>query len=75
MLAYNTAPLVSCDFNGASVSSTFDGDLTKVLGKEGKLVKMIAWYDNETGYSARMLDLARHMLTGSWKASCCCGCK
>lgn len=54
VLAYNTAPLVSIDFNHDPASSTFDASLTKVL--EGKLVKVIAWYDNEWGFSNRMLD-------------------
>ncbi len=66
-LAYTEEPLVSNDFNGTEVSSTVDASLTKVLGKEGTLVKVIAWYDNETGYSTRMLDLARYMMTGSYK--------
>ncbi len=54
VLAYNEAPLVSIDFNHDPASSTFDATLTKVL--EGKLVKVIAWYDNEWGFSNRMLD-------------------
>lgn len=54
VLAYNEAPLVSIDFNHDPASSTFDASLTKVL--EGKLVKVIAWYDNEWGFSNRMLD-------------------
>ncbi len=54
VLAYNEAPLVSVDFNHDPASSTFDASLTKVL--EGKLVKVIAWYDNEWGFSNRMLD-------------------
>jgi glyceraldehyde 3-phosphate dehydrogenase (phosphorylating) len=54
VLAYNEAPLVSIDFNHDPASSTFDATLTKVM--EGKLVKVIAWYDNEWGFSNRMLD-------------------
>ncbi|MEM6998236.1 MAG: type I glyceraldehyde-3-phosphate dehydrogenase [Pseudomonadota bacterium] len=54
VLAYNEAPLVSVDFNHDPASSTFDATLTKVL--EGNLVKVIAWYDNEWGFSNRMLD-------------------
>jgi len=53
ILAYNTAPLVSVDFNHDSHSSTFDATLTKV---SGRLVKVGAWYDNEWGFSNRMLD-------------------
>ncbi len=54
ILGYNEAPLVSIDFNHNPMSSTFDAGLTKVIG--GKLVKVLAWYDNEWGFSNRMLD-------------------
>lgn len=57
ILGYSEAPLVSCDFNGTTQSSTVDAELTTVLGDN--LVKVIAWYDNESGFSARMLDLTR----------------
>ncbi len=53
ILAYNTAPLVSVDFNHDSHSSSFDSTLTKV---SGRLVKVSSWYDNEWGFSNRMLD-------------------
>jgi len=53
ILAYNTAPLVSVDFNHNPASSTFDATLTKV---SGNLVKVSSWYDNEWGFSNRMLD-------------------
>ncbi|MBL8524377.1 MAG: type I glyceraldehyde-3-phosphate dehydrogenase [Betaproteobacteria bacterium] len=53
VLGYNTAPLVSVDFNHDSHSSTFDATLTKV---SGRLVKVCSWYDNEWGFSNRMLD-------------------
>jgi glyceraldehyde 3-phosphate dehydrogenase len=54
VLLYNTAPLVSVDFNHNPASSIFDATLTKV--SEGTLVKVTAWYDNEWGFSNRMLD-------------------
>ena len=54
VLAYNEAPLVSIDFNHDPASSTYDASLTKVI--EGSLVKVVAWYDNEWGFSNRMLD-------------------
>jgi glyceraldehyde 3-phosphate dehydrogenase len=54
ILAYNEAPLVSIDFNHDAHSSTFDSTLTKVI--DGTLVKVLAWYDNEWGFSNRMLD-------------------
>jgi len=54
VLAYNTAPLVSIDFNHNPHSSIFDASLTKVM--EGTMVKVLSWYDNEWGFSNRMLD-------------------
>ncbi|MDH3432679.1 MAG: type I glyceraldehyde-3-phosphate dehydrogenase [Gammaproteobacteria bacterium] len=56
VLAYNDEPLVSIDFNHDPASSTYDAGLTKVM--EGTLVKVCAWYDNEWGFSCRMLDTA-----------------
>lgn len=53
ILTYNTEPLVSVDFNHNPASSNFDATLTKV---SGKLVKVSSWYDNEWGFSNRMLD-------------------
>jgi len=55
-LAVTDEPLVSIDFNGNKHSATVDLPLTKVMGD---LVKVIAWYDNEAGYSQRMFDLAK----------------
>jgi glyceraldehyde 3-phosphate dehydrogenase len=55
ILAYNAAPLVSTDFNHHPASSIFDATLTKV---SGQLVKVSSWYDNEWGFSNRMLDTA-----------------
>jgi glyceraldehyde 3-phosphate dehydrogenase len=54
ILGYNTAPLVSIDFNHDPRSSIFDSTLTKV---SGRLVKVSSWYDNEWGFSNRMLDV------------------
>ncbi|HPS62675.1 MAG TPA: type I glyceraldehyde-3-phosphate dehydrogenase [Bacteroidales bacterium] len=59
ILEYLTEPLVSCDIIGNPHSSIYDSELTKVLG--GNLVKVIAWYDNENGYSQRLADLAVRM--------------
>ena len=53
ILTYNTEPLVSVDFNHNPASSNFDSTLTKVAGR---LVKVSSWYDNEWGFSNRMLD-------------------
>jgi len=54
ILAYNDQPLVSVDFNHDPASSTYDATMTKVI--EGTLVKVCSWYDNEWGFSNRMLD-------------------
>jgi glyceraldehyde 3-phosphate dehydrogenase len=54
VLGYNTRPLVSVDFNHDPHSSVFDATLTRVM--EGTLVKVLSWYDNEWGFSNRMLD-------------------
>lgn len=59
ILQYVDAPLVSVDFNGNPHSSIFDATLTKVM--EGRMVKVIAWYDNEWGYSSRLRDLILYL--------------
>ena len=56
ILAYNDEPLVSVDFNHNPASSIYDAGLTRVM--QGNLVKVISWYDNEWGFSNRMLDTA-----------------
>jgi glyceraldehyde 3-phosphate dehydrogenase len=56
VLGYETAPLVSSDFIGDEHSCIFDSSYTKVMN--GKLVKVFGWYDNEWGYSTRIVDLA-----------------
>jgi glyceraldehyde 3-phosphate dehydrogenase len=53
ILAYNDEPLVSMDFNHTTVSSSYDSTQTRVIGN---LVKVLSWYDNEWGFSNRMLD-------------------
>ena len=55
VLAYSEDPLVSIDFNHSPASSSLDASLTKVL--PGNLVKVLSWYDNEWGFSNRMLDV------------------
>lgn len=55
ILNYSELPLVSRDYNGASVSSTIDALSTMVI--EGNMAKVVSWYDNETGYSHRVVDL------------------
>ena len=56
ILGYTDLPLVSSDFRKTDVSSTVDGQLTLVM--DGNMIKVIAWYDNEWGYSQRVVDLA-----------------
>ena len=59
ILDYCEVPLVSCDFNGNPVSSTVDAATTTVIG--GTMVKVMSWYDNEWGYSNRIVDLVKLM--------------
>lgn len=59
ILAYSEEPLVSVDLKGNSHSAILDATLTKVL--EGRMVKVIAWYDNEWGYSCRLRDLIEYI--------------
>lgn len=60
ILGYSALPLVSSDFNGCPLSSIVDADTTYVIGQ---MVKVLSWYDNETGYSHRMVDLAAMIAT------------
>ena len=62
ILVYNDEPLVSVDFNHTEASCFFDATLTKVSAN-GKLVKVFSWYDNEWGFSCRMLDTALAMMS------------
>ena len=61
ILAYVDDPIVSSDIIGDSHSSLFDSQLTMVLGGSGNLVKCVSWYDNEWGYSNKLLMLIEHM--------------
>lgn len=63
VLGYNTAPLVSTDFNHNPASSTFDATQTQVMG--GNFVRVLSWYDNEWGFSSRMPDTAIAMANAS----------
>jgi len=64
ILGYNELPLVSCDYRGSDVSSIVDASLTMVMA--GDMVKVVAWYDNEWGYSQRVVDLAE-LVANKWK--------
>ena len=57
ILKYSEDPIVSSDIIGDPHSSVFDAQSTMVLGKKSKRVKVVAWYDNEWGYSTRVADL------------------
>ena len=56
-LGYSEEPLVSMDYKGNPLSSIFDALSTQVI--DGNLVKILSWYDNEWGYSCRIVDLVR----------------
>ncbi|NBJ04566.1 hypothetical protein D3Z62_32440, partial [Lachnospiraceae bacterium] len=63
VLAVCDEPLVSVDFRCSDVSSTIDSSLTMVMGDD--MLKVVAWYDNEWGYSQRVVDLA-HLVAAKW---------
>lgn len=65
ILAYSDLELVSCDYRGTDESSIVDSSLTMVMG--GDMVKVVAWYDNEWGYSQRVVDLAE-VVARNWAA-------
>jgi glyceraldehyde-3-phosphate dehydrogenase (NAD(P)) len=65
ILGYNDLPLVSCDYRGTDESSIVDASLTLVM--DGDMVKVVAWYDNEWGYSQRVVDLAE-LVASNWQA-------
>jgi glyceraldehyde-3-phosphate dehydrogenase (NAD(P)) len=65
ILGYNDLPLVSCDYRGTDESSIVDASLTLVM--DGDMVKVVAWYDNEWGYSQRVVDLAE-LVAQKWQA-------
>jgi glyceraldehyde 3-phosphate dehydrogenase len=59
ILQYSEEPLVSVDFRGNSHSSILDAPYTSVI--EGNMVKLLSWYDNEWGYSCRVVDLIKYI--------------
>eukprot|EP00188_Purpureofilum_apyrenoidigerum_P002298 Plantae.Rhodophyta-Purpureofilum_apyrenoidigerum.ctg24155.p1 GENE.Plantae.Rhodophyta-Purpureofilum_apyrenoidigerum.ctg24155~~Plantae.Rhodophyta-Purpureofilum_apyrenoidigerum.ctg24155.p1 ORF type:complete len:412 (+),score=91.11 Plantae.Rhodophyta-Purpureofilum_apyrenoidigerum.ctg24155:35-1270(+) len=64
ILKYTDEPLVSCDFKGTDESSIIDSSLTMVMGDD--MIKVVAWYDNEWGYSQRVVDLGE-IMAQKWK--------
>ncbi|NEP61556.1 MAG: type I glyceraldehyde-3-phosphate dehydrogenase [Symploca sp. SIO2G7] len=65
ILAYSDEPLVSSDYKGCDASSIVDSSLTMVMG--GDMIKVVAWYDNEWGYSQRVVDLAE-LVAKKWES-------
>jgi len=63
IMEYSDLPLVSSDYRGHDASSIVDASLTMVLG--GDMLKVMAWYDNEWGYSQRVVDLAE-LVADKW---------
>ncbi len=63
ILFYTKDPIVSIDINNSCHSCTFDSQMTSVIGK---MVKIIGWYDNETGYSSRIIDLIEVLLSKNY---------
>ena len=63
ILEYTEDPIVSIDIVGNSHSSIFDALSTMVMGGESNFVKVVSWYDNEWGYSSRVVDLLVKMAT------------
>lgn len=64
ILKYSDEPLVSCDYRGTDESTIIDSSLTMVMGDD--MVKIVAWYDNEWGYSQRVVDLGE-LMAAQWK--------
>ena len=69
ILQYTEEPLVSVDIVGNPHSAIIDGLSTSVIGENGNLVKILSWYDNEWGYSCRIIDLINYMFNSNTKIS------
>jgi glyceraldehyde 3-phosphate dehydrogenase len=61
IMEYSEEPLVSVDIIGNPHSAIIDGQSTKVIGEKGNVAKILSWYDNEWGYSCRVVDLVNYM--------------
>ena len=61
IMQYSEEPLVSVDIIGNPHSAIIDGLSTKVIGEHGNLIKIFSWYDNEWGYSCRIVDLVNYI--------------
>jgi glyceraldehyde 3-phosphate dehydrogenase len=62
-MEYTEEPLVSVDVVGNPHSAIIDGLSTKVIGEKGNFAKIFSWYDNEWGYSCRIVDLVHYMFS------------
>ena len=67
ILEYTEEPLVSVDIIGNPNSAIIDGLSTKVIGEKGRFLKILSWYDNEWGYSCRIVDLINYIYSGAQK--------
>jgi glyceraldehyde 3-phosphate dehydrogenase len=67
IMQYSEEPLVSVDIIGNPHSSIIDGLSTKVVGEHGNLAKILSWYDNEWGYSCRIIDLINYIYSRNTK--------
>ena len=67
ILEYTEEPIVSIDIVGNSHSAIIDGLSTKVIGGRGNFVKILSWYDNEWGYSCRVVDLVNYLYDRSYR--------
>ncbi len=65
IMQYTEEPLVSVDIIGNPHSAIIDGLSTKVIGEHGKFIKLLSWYDNEWGYSCRLVDLINYMFNSN----------
>jgi glyceraldehyde 3-phosphate dehydrogenase len=63
-MEYTDEPIVSVDIIGNNHSAVIDGLSTRVIGGKGSLIKVLSWYDNEWGYSCRVVDLINYLNTG-----------
>jgi glyceraldehyde 3-phosphate dehydrogenase len=69
IMQYSEEPLVSVDIVGNPHSAIIDGLSTKVNGEHGNFLKILSWYDNEWGYSCRLVDLINYVYSGNYKTT------
>ena len=69
IMQYSEEPLVSVDLVGNPHSAIIDGLSTKIIGEHGNFLKILSWYDNEWGYSCRLVDLINYIYSGNYKTT------